>query len=270
MKRKTTTNILTLITLVLVCALTFVQGRIQEQKYGVPNLSTQEAVDLYTWDEETAPNYVAYLGTSEFELYPVPGKYEIETDASGRPARVLANVTYDMMKEGSERERDDLPNPVGWPKNKEVDIITPDGTTYHGWFWNRSHLLAKSLGGPDTKDNLVTGTRMQNVGANVHPGGMAYAEDKARRFLAQNQSETIIYQVQPVYYGDEKIPRTVIIDMLSSDGKIDEQLLIYNAQKGFDIDYETGTFTATANALPSDSDIQRFLESLFDAFTPEQ
>ena len=113
---------------------------------------------------------------------------------------------------------------------------------FRSYFWNRSHLIAKSLGGDDIAENLVTGTRTQNVGANDGQGGMGYAEGIARRFLESNQGATLYYSATPVYEGSELVCRSVIVDMRASDGSLDMQVEVYNCAKGFLIDYATGAF----------------------------
>lgn len=197
-----------------------------------------------SWDETRAPNYVERTGSAEFENETTSltkGTYQTHADDMGRPSLVTANIDNDMAQEGSSRKRDDLPNPLGWPKNKEVDIEMCDGT-YHGWLFNRSHLLAKSLGGPDTKENLVTGTRCQNVGSNDGTGGMGLPETLARNWLKNHKDGTIYYEVEPNYVNDEPIPRTVSVDIKTSDNEIDAHFVTYNCAKGFEIDYKTGTW----------------------------
>ena len=88
------------------------------------------------------------------------------------------------MASGSERERDDMLDPAGWDDNEKVSIELVGGRVYHGYLFNRSHLLAKSLGSTETLANLITATRTQNVGSNnaggTGMGGMAYTEQLAR------------------------------------------------------------------------------------------
>ena len=138
---------------------------------------------------------------------------------------MVALVTPEMSREGTDREREDIHeiHPAGWGHNREVDIVNPDGSTYHGAIFNRSHLLAKSLGGDDADYNLVTGTRTQNVGHN---------------------DGTVYYSATPVYEGDELLPRSVIVDVRSSDGELDLEVEVYNAVAGYDVDYATGRFSA--------------------------
>jgi len=56
----------------------------------------------------------------------------------------------------------------------------PNGKIYNGYFYNRSHLIADSLGGRSYKYNVVTGTRQQNVGNNGD-GGMQSIEKKEKQ-----------------------------------------------------------------------------------------
>jgi DNA-entry nuclease len=133
--------------------------------------------------------------------------------------------------------------PSGWGHNEKVDIDLPDGSTYHGYLFNRSHLIAKSLGGSEVVENLITGTRTQNVGANDGRGGMAYPETLARNWLRDNTEGSVWYSATPVYEEDELVPRSVIVDLRSSDGSLDLELEVYNAAQGYRIDYSDGTFS---------------------------
>ncbi|MBM6773993.1 DNA/RNA non-specific endonuclease [Olsenella profusa] len=201
-----------------------------------------------TWDAEAYPEYYRVLGPAVVSDEPAPGEARYEgLDDLGRTGAVTATVTYDMMEAGSDRERADISDihPSGWGHNEEVDIPMPDGTSYHGYLFNRSHLLAKSLGGADAAENLVTGTRTQNVGDNHgQDGGMAYAEGLAREWLRAHPDGTVYYRATPVYVGSELVPRSVVVDVRSSDGSLDQEVEVFNAATGFKIDYATGAFTA--------------------------
>jgi DNA-entry nuclease len=211
-----------------------------------PQAPNPDQTTELVWDEATAPNYVTTTGPASLEEVTLSlegGDYETHSDELGRPSMVSANVTPEMTEAGSRRKRDELPDPLGWPKNAEVDIQMADGT-YHGWLFNRSHLLAKSLGGPDTADNLVTGTRCQNVGNNDGSGGMGLPETTARDWLRNNPQGSLYYEVEPHYVGSEPIPRTVSVDLRTSDGSVDAHYVTYNCAKGFAIDYATGAWQA--------------------------
>lgn len=213
----------------------------------VPSLDAPARSHSYTaWDAEAYPDYYRVVGPAvvDVELEPGEARYE-GLDELGRTGRVAALVTFETMRAGSEREREDMSwiHPSGWGHNAEVDIVMPDGSTYHGAIFNRSHLLAKSLGGEEVPENLVTGTRTQNVGDNRgQDGGMAYTESLARDWLWDNQEGTVYYAATPVYEGDELVPRSVFVDVRSSDGELDLEVEVFNAVAGFEVDYATGEF----------------------------
>lgn len=126
-----------------------------------------------------------------------------------------------------------------------VRIEFKDGRkAYNGYFYNRSHLIADSLGGDAIPENLVTGTRTQNVGANDNKGGMGYIEERVRAYLDNNPNGFVYYAVTPVYEGDELVCRSTFVDVKSNDGSIDEHIEVFNAAAGYEIDYSTGTFRA--------------------------
>lgn len=208
----------------------------------------QSAQDqIRDWDEAAAPNYYEVVGAATFDEELAPGEVVYEPlDALGRARGARACVDYALMETGRNREREAMNNlsPSGWGDNAEADIELPDGGTYHGYFWNRSHLLAKSLGGEEIIENLVCGTRMQNVGANVDgiEGGMAYAETLARDWLEENPWGSVQYAACPLYKGTELVCRNVVVDVRASDGTIDYEVLVFNAAKGYDIDYATGEY----------------------------
>lgn len=207
---------------------------------------TERQASYTEWDADKYPDYYRVVGTAVVDVELEPGEVIYEgLDYLGRTGRVVGNVTLEMARDGSEREREDISgiHPSGWGHNREVDIEMSGGNTYHGALFNRSHLLAKSLGGDDADYNLVTGTRTQNVGDNRgQDGGMAYTEGIARDWLYDNPDGTVFYSALPVYEGDELLPRSVIVDVRSSDGTIDQEVEVYNAVLGFDIDYATGKF----------------------------
>lgn len=212
-----------------------------------PEVVSGRQVSYTEWDQERYPEYYRVAGDAvvEFELEPGEVVYE-GLDELGRTRRAAARVTIDMAREGSDREREDMRDirPSGWGHNEEVDIVMPDGDTYHGAIFNRSHLLAKSLGGDDALYNVVMGTRTQNVGDNRgQDGGMAYTEALARDWLYDNPDGTVYYAATPIYEGDELVPRSVVVDVLSSDGTVDQEVEVFNAVAGYEVDYATGEFS---------------------------
>ena len=204
-----------------------------------------QALGYTAWSEDVAPNYYRVVGEAHLDVELTPGEITYSgLDLLGRSGRAVACVTYEMMQEGIDREREDISSihPSGWGHNAEVDIELIDGSVYHGYMFNRSHLIAKALGGADIQENLVCGTRMQNVGDNNPAGGMLFCEQVARDWLIRNQGGWVLYSATPVYEGDELLCRSVIVDMRSSDGSLDMRVEVYNAALGYRIDYATGEF----------------------------
>lgn len=174
-----------------------------------------------------------------------PGDIEYTYDKSTKTQYVHALLSYENYEYGK-RDRESISDidPIGWPdKNGETSVTFSDGTTYNGWFWNRSHLLGHALGGADEEKNLVTGTRAQNVGKNNMNGGMQFAEETARDYLANHKDGTLYYFVTPVYLSGENIPRSVFVDMRSDNGSIDMHIEVFNAMPGYNIDYINGTWS---------------------------
>lgn len=217
---------------------------IKEISQKVGNGNSKSTARIENPDDYVFTDYYALNGFAEI-VYKVPAVDNIDygnLDKYGRPTYVIANLNYNTIKRAKQRGR--LPinvDPAGWGKNEKVIITEKNGKSYKGYFYNRSHMLADSLGGEPIKENLVTGTRTQNVGIK-NQGGMAYTEIQARDFFVVPTDETLIYQVRPVYNGDELLPRYVIVDVKSSDGKIDEQVIVDNSANGYEINYSNGDF----------------------------
>jgi len=134
-------------------------------------------------------------------------------------------------------------NPMwGMPSYIGNIVIKKDGKIYNGYFYNRSHLIADSLGGRSYKYNVVTGTRQQNVGNNGN-GGMQYIEKKVKDYVEQTKNN-VYYSVEPYYEGNELVPRYVIVNAKSDDGVINEKVKVFNNASGYEINYSDGRFLA--------------------------
>lgn len=164
-------------------------------------------------------------------------------DTMSRTHAVRARLNNENYFNGK-REREDISNifPSGWTNNQKVLLSFADGTTYKGYFYNRSHLLAHSLGGADKSYNMITGTRPQNVGKNNMKGGMQYTEMLAHDYLKNHKDGDVYYIATPLYQGNELVPRSVVVDMKSDDGSLDMEVEVYNAAPGYSIDYTTGEY----------------------------
>lgn len=196
-------------------------------------------------------SYYEVTGTAERTYDATEGEIGYcPLDDLERAVCAYGELTHEIRagERGADRE-DITQDPAGWGHNEKVEITSEDGSlTYRGYMFNRSHLVADSLGGHPEMDNMVTGTRTQNVGFNNDGGsgygGMAYTEEIARDYLDSEDSIgcPLYYGVTPNYTGDELLPRTVTVDIQSCDQKIDERVVVSNTANGYVIDYTDGSF----------------------------
>ncbi|MDR1605964.1 MAG: DNA/RNA non-specific endonuclease [Streptococcaceae bacterium] len=202
----------------------------------------------YTNERSAGPkqNYYWENGTatlSGFETLKA-GEAHFEADENGRAATARAILTYDQYQASKGSRQGQPLDPPHWPKSNPKIAITFALTakTYHGYLYNRSHSIADSLLGEasyTSKYNFTTGTRSQNVGADQH-GGMRYAEELAEHYWKSHPqtSETISYQTKPIYNGNETMPRGSIVDIKSSDGLLDVEVVVINSAEGITLDYQ--------------------------------
>lgn len=200
------------------------------------------------WSYDDYPDYYAENGPAVIDELKFPEKGNINytgKDSLGRTLAVYGTITYKMVEKSANETRPNFKNgdnPSGWTKNKKATVETSTGN-YEGWFWNRSHLIADRLGGEATSNNAITGTRMQNVGNRSNTGGMVYIEEIATNYLKDHKNKFLYYSAEPIYNGDELIPRYVVVNAKSEDGTLDKQVITFNYQQGFTINYNNGTFT---------------------------
>ena len=197
---------------------------------------------------------------------PAVGQVSFTSDSMGRASVAKASLTYGMFKASAgSRQGSPLDPPTGWPANNPEIAInysmtkanTGQPIVYHGYMWNRSHSIADSLAGAQSytsDNNFTTGTRPQNVGADQH-GGMRAAEEVAENYWKSHpdSTTTIYYQVTPVYNGNELIPRGSVVDIISSDGTINTEIVVINCAEGWTINYYTGETVQSLPTTPSPS-----------------
>ena len=188
------------------------------------------------------------LGEAEIDESKFSTTYSYSHDELDRTTTAYGLVNYKAVMDSKGWRADFEPNsePSGWfigkkSNNKKVSVKLPNGKIYNGYFYNRSHLIADSLGGRSYKYNVVTGTRQQNVGNNGD-GGMQYIEKKVVDYVLKTKNN-VYYEVTPVYNGNELVPRYVIVNAKSEDGVINEKVKVFNNASGYDINYSDGSFT---------------------------
>lgn len=200
-------------------------------------------------------DYYRVVGTAVRDYQTTPGNTGYcEPDELARARCAFGELTADTREAAKDRGRQDITvDPAGWTSNSKVSIPALAGvagsTDYNGWMYNRSHLLADSLGGTPTTNNLVTGTRTQNVGSADNGGGMAYTETIARDYLDSAVADTcpLYYAATPNYERDELLPRTVTVDIQSCDQTIDQRVIVDNTANGHALNYATGDYVDTSS-----------------------
>ena len=200
------------------------------------------------YDESKFPDMYEVLGEAEIDESKFSTTYSYSHDDLDRTTTAYGLVNYKAVMDSKGWRADFEPNsePSGWYKgkesnNKKVSVKLPTGKIYNGYFYNRSHLIADSLGGRSYKYNVVTGTRQQNVGNNGN-GGMQYIEKKVKDYVEQTKNN-VYYSVEPYYEGNELVPRYVIVNAKSDDGVINEKVKVFNNASGYEINYSDGSFT---------------------------
>lgn len=174
-------------------------------------------------------------------------------DKKGRTMSVVSSITNDSLKKIKKRpafkSRIILPGQYRgatfdgekWIKNGSES----NNQNINGWVFNKSHLLAYSLGGDNEVHNLIWGTREQNAGTNEtkSAGGMLYIENITRKYIRENKDSNILYQVIPIYQKSKHIvPRYVYVQAtdLNNKSKFNMAILTINTTNRGNINYEKG------------------------------
>ncbi|WP_283678706.1 DNA/RNA non-specific endonuclease [Lentilactobacillus sp. Marseille-Q4993] len=208
----------------------------------------------YTNAESAGPteNYYYTNGNARLNGFSnlTDGEYRFSSDSMGRSATARAVLTYSEYRSSQGSRQGDPLAPPFWPENKIVAITFKDtGRTYHGYLYNRSHSIADSLLGAKSYTsayNFTTGTRPQNVGADQN-GGMRYAETMVEDYWSSHPGTngTVKYQTTPIYDGTETMPRGSVVDIKSSDGELNKEIVVINSAEGIKINYNDGSNNAT-------------------------
>ena len=222
--------------------------KVKEFKDKHSNTETSSNSTGSDYDESKFPDMYEVLGKAEIDESKFSTTYSYSHDDLDRTTTAYGLVNYKAVMDSKGWRADFEPNsePSGWYKgkesnNKKVSVKLPTGKIYNGYFYNRSHLIADSLGGRSYKYNVVTGTRQQNVGNNGN-GGMQYIEKKVVDYVEKTKNN-VYYSVEPYYEGNELVPRYVIVNAKSDDGVINEKVKVFNNASGYEINYADGSFT---------------------------
>lgn len=185
------------------------------------------------------------------------GDYKFSSDTQGRASTAKAVLNYDEYSNSKGSRQGSPLDPFAWPSNNPIVAITYGltGRTYHGYIYNRSHSIGDSLLGEhsyDSENNFTTGTRPQNVGADQN-GGMRYAEELVENYWNNhpNTNNTVSYETTPLYKDTETMPRGSVVDIKSSDGSINKEIVIINSVEGINVNYSDGSNDAKSYVKPA-------------------
>lgn len=261
--RRTIGSVLLLVTSLILAGCTYAQDlliEISDTTTGSTPVSS--AAPEFSSGATGEGDYYTVLGTAQRMYQPsVTARVEYcPLDELGRTVCAYGELTSSLRSAAQAAERQEITiDPSGWPDGKNEEVMIPAVSTTAaakdstGWFWNRSHLVADSLGGDAIIENLVTGTRTQNVGstqvAGQYAGGMAYTELLARSYLDTQNGDScpLYYAATPVYQEAELVPRTVLVDIQSCDLSVDQRVEIQNTANGWLIDYATGAYSPASD-----------------------
>lgn len=182
----------------------------------------------YTGDPVTDLNgNIPYF--TESEIASVKSDKFAPLDKWERPGVATAVVGTDTMPE---KKRGDINTitPAGWKQAKYGWIDNG------GWLYNRCHLIAWSLSGNDSRENLMTGTRYFNT------KGMLPYEIRVLEYLDTHPKNHVLYRATPIYKDEDLVARSLVLEAysLEDSGALSFCVCIHNVQPGIDIDYRTG------------------------------
>lgn len=153
----------------------------------------------------------------------------LDLDELGRCQGTVAVVGKDTMP-SEKRGSIGMIKPSGWHTVK-YDFV--DGK----YLYNRCHLIGYQLTGENANvNNLITGTRYLNI------KGMLDFENAIDDYVEETGNH-VLYEVNPVFVGDELVARGVHMRAYSLEDSgrgLQFNVFAYNVQPGVDIDYATG------------------------------
>ncbi|PHE64420.1 DNA-entry nuclease [Bacillus toyonensis] len=143
----------------------------------------------------------------------------------------VATALLGMQNQPKEK-RDDRLNtkPTGWHQKK-----LSDGS----YLYDRSHLIGYQLSGQnDNPKNLMTGTKDFNRKSMLKYENMVDKEVEKGSY--------VLYEVKPVFVGDELIARGVQMQAKSMNNQnLEFNVFCFNVQDGVEINYKDGTSKLT-------------------------
>lgn len=164
-------------------------------------------------------------------------EYYSPLDSLGRCGVVVACLGQDLMPTENRGSISHI-YPTGWQT-----YTSADGEKNN--FYERSHLIGFQLSGEDAnRSNLISGTYNLN-------GVMQYYEDMVANYINTTNNH-VLYRVTPIFEGNNLLASGVHMEAYSVEDNgtgISFNIYIYNVQTDYDIDYATGEFELSEDAL---------------------
>lgn len=142
-----------------------VKGSVTDVTATIQDPFTGANEDIASADERNDDYYHVDGEAQISEFCPTePGvKYTGRIGTGGQIGEACGLITAEMVKASKDNGREKWAknsNPAGWGTNTKVAIPLANGKEYKGWFYNKSHLIADSLGGNAIYENVITGTQI--------------------------------------------------------------------------------------------------------------
>lgn len=154
-------------------------------------------------------------------------------DPLGRCGPVTVSVCSAIMPD---EDRDDTEERLTITPSGYQQKQYPEELVEHGYLYNRCYLLGWQLGGDASSLNLIAGTSYLNI------AGMLPYENEVARYARSHPSNHVLYRVTPIFAGQERNCRGVLMEAysLEDDGRLQFCIFIYNEQPGIVIDHTDG------------------------------
>lgn len=135
---------------------------------------------------------------------------------------------------------DQSTQPAGWHDNYGGQLV-----------YNRGHLIAYSLTAGINSDNGKYRPTM--VGDQNNPKNLFTETDfinqeiqtiyEAKVRHAIERGEHVIFQATPVFRGNELVPRGINLQAISTNGRLNFNVFLFNVEPGVQINYQNGSYT---------------------------
>ena len=210
----------------------------------VGGLTAQQRQRLANLEYQAGEAVVVYVNNGRSTLNPKAWTYNHviynSLDRLGRTS--LGNTAFLEQHNHADTtlRTDQQSQPAGWHDNYGGNLV-----------YNRGHLIAYSLtaginsktgkyqptkiGDQDNLQNLFTETDFVNQEVQT------IYEAKVRHAI--ERGEHVIYQATPVFRGNEAVPRGINLQAISTNGRLNFNVFLFNVEPGVQINYANGTYT---------------------------